>query len=106
MEWFKEHPNWTVFLAWIISNVILLTASFTITNQNSQVWWFILAIYIVIFYSALIWSVWVKRRSMFNLFYLLIPAVGCLIVWSLSDKRKIAEEIQAKEESDNRKTVI
>ncbi len=93
MRWFKLHPNWTIFIVWLTGSIFFGLANRLPINANSSVWWLILAIAIVMMVSVLAWSLKVKNRSLFNLFYLLIPFAGIFIVWGtdsrLSEKGKI-----------------
>jgi hypothetical protein len=92
--WFKKHLNWVIYFSWILSGIIWYISSIIINDENSQIWYFIGAICVLVSWGALVWTVWVKRRSWYNLFYLLIPIFGYLIIWGLSSKVKLNEPIE------------
>ncbi len=54
-------------------------------DDYSGVWWLINTIPLLMICGVLAWSLAVKKRSLFNLFYLLIPILGMIIVWGMSD---------------------
>jgi Na+/melibiose symporter-like transporter len=83
--WFQKHPNLTVFFSWISSSIILYASSYLIKDANSQAWWFILALCVLLVWGTLAWSLRVKHRSLFNLFYFFVPALGFFIIWMMSD---------------------
>ncbi len=97
--WFKKHPNWTIFFSWLAAGIIMNVARYTITDADSSIWWVILAICILLVWGTLAWSLSVKHQSYFHLFLLLIPLIGMIIVWCLSDKSKPEENKQIENET-------
>jgi len=86
---FKRHPNWTVFFVWLLAVAFLnLTTYFLPIEANSNIWWLVLAITIGMVWGILAWNLRVKRRSLFNMFYVLIPFIGMFIVWGMGTKEE------------------
>ena len=91
--WLKQHPNWTIFFAWVIAIVIVIVSLITVANVNFVIWWFILGACILLVWGTLAWSLSIKERSYCNLFFLLIPFFGWIIIWGLSNQ-SINREIE------------
>lgn len=88
--WFNKHPNWTIFFSLICANTITFLGRYLsiINYDNIAILFVFYAIAIILFFGTLVWSLSVKHRSFFNLFYLLIPGFGAIIIWCLTSKSK------------------
>ena len=82
MKWLQQHPNWTIFFMWIIMNALIATAQLL----DDIGFWVFYTTAIIGMIATLLWSLIVKHRSLFNIFYLLIPFVGFIIIWTLGSK--------------------
>ena len=90
--WFKRHPNWTIFFSWITAIVLFNLSYFTNNEAGNTEWWMLYALGILLIVGTLTWSLNVKHRSYYNLFYLFIPFIGFLIIWDLGDSTKKKSE--------------
>lgn len=83
MIWFKQHSNWTIFLMWVVMIILLATAG----TLNGAGFWFLYTVAVIGMLATLIWSLKVKNRSVFNIFYLFIPIIGFIIIFFLGKKK-------------------
>jgi len=101
MNWFNNHPNWALFIAWIIGNGLIYLGRIIAPLDGSLAFeWislFILAFILIL--GAEIWCLIQKRRS---IWYFLIPFIGLFIILSLENKRIIKD----KEYLDNQKVLL
>lgn len=102
-EWFRKHLNWTVVLWWLAVLlmywilVIFVAASEELADDVALGFWS--AIYLVFAFAGavslwylLVWNLRHKGRSLFNLFYLLIPWIGGIVFLYIKDREQLAEE--------------
>jgi hypothetical protein len=94
MSWFNRHPNWTIFFSWLFATIFYNLTALLPISENSNLWYLILAIVILIVWGTLAWSLTVKKRSLFNLFYIFLPVFGLFIVWSMrsSEAKEVMRE--------------
>lgn len=85
MNWFKNHLNWSFFLAWLAANFLYITG-FTLVTQG---WVILFALAGLLILSTEVWYLLQKRRSLFYLFLNLLSWVGFIILLTLTNKRKI-----------------
>ena len=83
MKWINSNPNIMVLIAWIIGS-ILVAVSVASASGNL----YLLSFAFIIVICALGWSLKIKQHSLFNLFYLLIPFIGFIIVWATENNSK------------------
>ena len=88
MKLFKQHLNWTLFLAILISNVLVyywgnLTPSGG--NLDASVFLFIGAILLTL--EAEIWYLKQKGRSLWNLCWNPLPYIGFIVIFMLENHK-------------------
>jgi hypothetical protein len=88
--WLKKHPDLMLFLSWIVGNVVAVLAY--ANKDNSDTFWLFFFLAIIIIIGAEAVCLVLKRRSLFNLFYNLVPYVGIFIIMSLENKNLKAQK--------------
>jgi len=82
MKWFKRHLNWTMGLTWLVciplgiisANILRLAILWNELSSPLTVIFVIIAFICgVLFWVATIWAIKQKGRSLFHLFWLLLP---------------------------------
>ena len=89
-NWFKQHPNWTLFFGYVLANLVALLG--LRMGGNFELVLVILAV-IIIFVSE-IWSISEKGRSQLNLLWNLLPYLGWLMILLL-DYKLISIEVKS-----------
>lgn len=88
--WFRKHPDLMLFLAWVVGNFLGYLAY--ASGEDSFFLFLTLAIIVVIGAEAVCLTL--KHRSLFNLFYNLVPYVGVFIIMSLENKSQKEQKPQ------------
>ena len=86
-NWFMRHPNWTIFLGWLLGGLLALFLSLSsgpLTAETRQVAG---AFGAIVFLAVTGWGLWAKGR---NLAWILLSFVpfGWLFILALENKRR------------------
>ena len=97
-EWFVKHLNWTVVLYWLLAIPLswaVLIALVVLPESEDIVfamWTVFGIIWLVGSWYLLVWNLKHKGRSLFNLFYVLIPWVDGIVFQCVRNRDQLAED--------------
>jgi len=106
-KWFIKHLNWTVVLYWLLgfplSWFFIFGLSMTTTDEDIVfgAWAILGIVWLTGLLYILVWNLKYKGRSLFNLFYLLIPfGIGFITFLCINNREQLAKEQLIKQEGN------